>query len=90
MKEDDAMKDGQCKEQGVKTDGMDRREFFITVGKVIIPTLGLLGLSLVEFPSRVQAADRKDCSSTCTSSCVNGCTTSCGANCSSSCIGVAK
>jgi len=61
---------------------MDRRDFFVTAGKLVIPTLGILGLSLASFPRKVEAAD---CSNTCATSCAVGCTGGCAGSCSSSC-----
>lgn len=56
---------------------IDRRAFFVTAGKVIIPTLGLLGLS-VTLGNKAQAAG---CQSTCASNCTKNCVGSCTATC---------
>ena len=55
---------------------MDRRDFFMTAGKLIIPTLGVLGLSMLGGKT-AQAAGCKDCASNCTRSCIGSCTSTC-------------
>lgn len=55
---------------------MDRRDFFLTAGRLLLPTLGVLGLSL---GSRAQAA------SDCSRSCTGGCDASCGDFCKGGC-----
>ena len=55
---------------------MGRRDFFVNAGKLMIPTLGLLGLSLVA-SAKAQAAGCKDCASNCTRSCIGSCTATC-------------
>ena len=55
---------------------MGRRDFFVNAGKLMIPTLGLLGLSLVA-GAKAQAAGCKDCASNCTRSCIGSCTATC-------------
>lgn len=87
MKDDDARKKKNQGIQGTKTEGLDRREFFITAGKMIIPTIGFLGLSLMEFPKRVQAAVCPDCSNNCKNTCLTGCGGSCGTGCGGTCKG---
>ena len=69
---------------------MDRREFFVKAGRMIIPTIGVLGLSLTGFNRKVQAAD---CDSICTGKCqgaCTGCTGSCSGSCDSSCVDTCK
>ena len=61
---------------------MDRRDFFISAGKLLIPTLGILGLSL-SLGGKAQAAD---CKGTCSGSCSGGCT-SCVGTCATTCEG---
>ena len=56
---------------------MDRRDFLVTTGKLVIPTLGILGLSL-KFTGQAQAA-------TCSFACSSGCSGSCGSDCSNAC-----
>ena len=63
---------------------MNRREFFVKSGKIIIPTIGLLGLSFSASPRTARAA------MSCGTSCSNGCGSSCDLNCSSSCEGFCK
>ena len=55
---------------------MGRRDFFVNAGKLMIPTLGLLGLSLVA-SAKAQAAGCKVCASNCTRSCIGSCTATC-------------
>lgn len=55
---------------------MGRRDFFVTAGKLVIPTLGILGLSLV-IGDKAQAAGCKNCASNCTRSCIGSCTATC-------------
>ena len=56
---------------------MGRREFFLSAGKLIIPTLGVLGLSIA-LGGKGQAADCKaTCASNCTRNCVGSCTATC-------------
>lgn len=90
MRDDDAMKKENGGVPGAKQEGIDRREFFITAGKVIIPTLGLLGLSLTGLPQKVQAAVCPDCSNNCKDSCLTGCGGSCGTGCGGGCTGTCK
>lgn len=63
---------------------MDRRDFFVNTGKLIIPTIGIIGLTLSSLSKKVEAV-----SSWC-STCANGCSDSCTLNCSSSCEGFCK
>jgi len=72
----------------ISTEKMDRRDFFVTAGKVIIPTLGIIGLSLA-IGGKVQAAT---CSGNCTGSCTGckgGCW-SCVGTCQETCEGISK
>ena len=59
-----------------KDQRMGRRDFFVNAGKLIIPTLGVLGLSLA-IGDKVQAAGCKNCASNCTRSCIGLCTATC-------------
>ncbi|MHC1758203.1 MAG: Cys-Xaa-Xaa-Xaa repeat radical SAM target protein [Negativicutes bacterium] len=61
---------------------MDRREFLSASGKLILPTLGLIGLSIC-FPATTVAAS-------CAYSCQGGCVNSCARNCNSNCVGTCK
>lgn len=69
-------------------ENVDRRGFFTTVGKAIIPTLGIIGLSLMPLSTRPAAAD---CSDTCSGGCADtcqgcfGCTGSCAGECDRTC-----
>ena len=63
---------------------MDRRGFFVNTGKMIIPTMGLLGLSLISLSGKAQAAN------SCHKSCSGGCGDTCSLNCQSSCEGFCK
>lgn len=67
----------------------NRREFLITSARVIIPTLGLIGLSLSGFKGRASA----DCKSICTGGCqgaCTGCTGSCSGTCHWTCVDTCK
>ena len=69
---------------------LGRREFLITSARVVIPTLGLMGLSLTMSPSKASAAD---CSSICTGGCqgaCTGCTGSCSGTCHWACSDTCK
>ncbi len=69
-----------------ETEKMNRRDFFAATGKVIIPTLGLLGLSL-GFSRSAQAG----CDFTCSGGCT-GCEGVCGGcdgTCKNGCEGFA-
>ena len=71
-------------------DKLARREFFLTAARVIIPTLGLMGLGLTAFSGRAAAAD---CSSLCTGGCqgaCTGCTGSCTGTCHWACSDTCK
>ena len=61
---------------------MGRRDFFLNAGKLVIPTLGILGLSIT-LGGRAQAAG---CKGTCSGSCTEGCT-SCVGSCATTCEG---
>ncbi len=64
-----------------QTEKIDRREFIATAGKVIIPTLGILGLSLMGFSGKAAAGS---CEGTCASGCF-GCTGGCAGECNTTC-----
>ncbi len=69
---------------------LDRREFFVKAGKIIIPTIGILGLSLSGFSVRTATAD---CDSICTGGCqgaCTGCTGSCSGTCNWACSDTCK
>ena len=55
---------------------MGRRDFFVNAGKLVIPTLGVLGLSLA-LGEKEQAAGCSNCASNCTRNCVGSCTATC-------------
>jgi len=63
---------------------MDRRDFFTTAGKMVIPTIALVGLSFSGLVSQAHAMP-SDCSHTCTRSCLGGCAGDCKGDCSGSC-----
>ena len=65
-------------------DKIDRRNFFVTAGKLVIPTLGILGLSLSGFSGSVAAGCSSMCSGECTGAC-KGCTGSCTGSCAWTC-----
>lgn len=70
------------------TEKMGRRDFFMTAGKLILPTIGIVGLSL-SAGSRAQAADcTGNCTGTCTG-CEGGCW-SCVGTCDATCEGINK
>lgn len=73
--------DGRSAPQSPVDENLDRREFFGRAGRIVIPTLGLLGLSLAGFPVRSASAD---CNSICTGGCQGACT-GCTGSCSGSC-----
>jgi CXXX repeat radical SAM target protein len=62
-----------------KKDRIDRRQFLSTAGKLIIPTLGILGLSLTGLSGKALASD-------CAGSCKGGCAYICG-GCDGTCKG---
>jgi len=62
-----------------ESDKMDRRSFFSAAGKVILPTLGMIGLNLY-YTNTTQAAS-------CAYSCQGGCVDACSRNCNSNCVG---
>lgn len=66
------------------TEKMDRRKFISTTGKVIIPTLGIMGLSL-KYSGTVQAAGCKGCDGVC-----GGCDGTCKGGCEGFMWGKAK
>ncbi|MDR3566093.1 MAG: Cys-Xaa-Xaa-Xaa repeat radical SAM target protein [Negativicutes bacterium] len=69
-----------------ETEKMDRRNFFVHSAKMVIPTLGILGLSL-ELPKIAEAACPDTCSGGCSNTCSGcfGCTGSCAGECSKTC-----
>lgn len=69
-------------------ENVDRRGFFTTVGKTIIPTLGIIGLSLMQISPKPAAADCANaCSGGCSGTCQGcfGCTGSCAGECDRTC-----
>ncbi len=66
---------------------MDRRNFIVTAGKMVIPTLAIIGLSLSGLTGRAQADGCSDCNHNCKDSCAYGCSGDCKGDCSSSCSG---
>ena len=64
-------------------DKMDRRDFFLKAGKLAIPTLGILGLSLTGFARKTEAAG---CGTLCSGTCYGACT-GCTGSCTSTCLG---
>jgi len=63
---------------------MGRRDFFVNTGKLIIPTIGIIGLTLSGLSKTVEAAN------SCGTTCSGGCGDSCSLNCLSSCEGFCK
>jgi CXXX repeat radical SAM target protein len=68
---------------------MDRRSFMVNTAKVIIPTLGILGLTLTQLSSKAFAASCQgscsggcagECKKTCRDICANSCTVGCSSN----------
>jgi len=69
---------------------MDRREFFAAAGRMIVPTIGIIGLSLSGATKTVQAANCDGlCSGTCYGACT-GCTGSCTSTCQWTCVDTCK
>lgn len=71
---------GESPSEG-KAEKIDRRRFLSIAGKIVIPTLGIIGLTLVGQPQIVSA----DCSSTCASSCSLTCSSRCDDTCRGGC-----
>lgn len=65
---------------------MNRRDFLAATGKVIIPTLGILGLGL-GLSRKAQAGCSFECSSGCSGYCGSDCSNSCSNNCGGGCRG---
>ena len=63
-------------------DKMDRRSFMVNAAKVVIPTLGILGLTLSEFSGKALAAG---CQGSCSGGCAGGCNKTCRDICANSC-----
>ncbi len=63
-------------------DKMDRRGFMVHTAKVLIPTLGLLGLTMAEFSKTAFAAS---CQGSCSGSCAGECQRTCRDICANSC-----
>jgi CXXX repeat radical SAM target protein len=61
---------------------INRRKFFINSAKMVIPTLGFLGLTLTVFSGKALAAN---CQGTCTGGCALSCTGGCAGECSRTC-----
>ncbi len=81
------MKKGTQPKNAVKSmldqkEKIDRREFIATAGKVIIPTLGVLGLSLMGFSRKASAGS---CEGTCSGGCALSCSGGCAGDCNSTC-----
>jgi CXXX repeat radical SAM target protein len=97
------MKEGEAKPKTTassllnKTEKMDRRDFLVAAGKLVIPTLGMLGLSL-SLGGKAQAACNNcqdtcrnvGCSGDCFSACSGTCSGSCSGTCSGGCGNVAN
>jgi len=69
------------------TEKMVRRDFFLAAGKLVIPTLGFLGLSLSGLTRKVAAGCSDSCTGGCSDSCKGcvSCTGSCAGECVSTC-----
>ncbi|MBP2666702.1 MAG: putative cytosolic protein [Firmicutes bacterium] len=70
-------------------DKMDRRSFMVNTAKIVIPTLGILGLTLSGFSQKAFAASCQgscsggcagECQKTCRDICANSCTVGCSSN----------
>lgn len=61
---------------------MDRRSFMVNTAKAVIPTIGILGLTLAEFPGKALAAT---CQGSCSGSCAGECKRTCRDICANSC-----
>ncbi|MDR3566075.1 MAG: Cys-Xaa-Xaa-Xaa repeat radical SAM target protein [Negativicutes bacterium] len=70
----------------MKTDKMSRHEFFVTAGKMVIPTLAIVGLGLAGVAGKPPATVCA-CGGGCGSSCSSGCGSSCSSGCGSACSG---
>ena len=79
------MKDDTRHGSATTTDRMDRRDFLSYTGKVVIPTLGILGLTLSAFPLTAAAGCNSTCAGSCSVSCANRCDGSCKGGCSDNC-----
>ncbi len=68
---------------------MNRRDFFKATGKAIIPSLGIIGLSL-GFSRIAQAGSgcNNDCYGSCLDSCAQACSYGCQGGCSGDCKGL--
>ncbi|MDR3566088.1 MAG: Cys-Xaa-Xaa-Xaa repeat radical SAM target protein [Negativicutes bacterium] len=83
---------------------MNRRGFLVAAGNLLLPTLGLIGLSLAAFPAKAEATCycsgtcmgdcwahcQNDCGGSCRGGCEKSCTGSCGSTCRGSCSGGAQ
>ncbi len=78
---DDAKSGKPLKSLLGNTEKIDRRDFMAAAGKIIIPTLGILGLSLMGLPRKAAAGS---CEGTCASGCF-GCTGGCAGECNTTC-----
>jgi len=92
------MKDNENKDAAgaafpAETEKIDRRDFLSIAGKMVIPTLGILGLSLTGFPRNAAATCNTTCAGSCSLSCSgrcdgtcrDGCSDGCGSTCVSTC-----
>jgi CXXX repeat radical SAM target protein len=81
MKQDElkTMEPADTSSNGTKK--MDRREFLAAAGKIVIPTIGILGLSLISPAGKARADDCSDCSGSCKGSCFAACNGSCSGTC---------
>jgi CXXX repeat radical SAM target protein len=70
-------------------DKKSRREFLTTAVRVILPTLGLLGISFSEFKGIAGAYCNSICTGGCQGACTS-CTGSCSGICEFSCEGVCR
>ncbi|MDR3566070.1 MAG: Cys-Xaa-Xaa-Xaa repeat radical SAM target protein [Negativicutes bacterium] len=65
---------------------MDRRVFFATAGKIIIPTLGILGvMPLGSFEGPPNTSGCPTCQGTCINACRRDCNSDCARTCSAEC-----
>jgi len=70
----------------------DRRTFFLSISKSVLPGLALLGLGMVtlsgcEKCDGCEASCEDDCESTCLYSCTGSCSSSCTGTCDYTCTG---
>ena len=76
-----------------KESKMDRRDFFVKAAKLVIPTIGIMGLTLTLFPKKAAAVGScqyRTCLSACEGFCDGSCSGTCQNKCEGSCFGGLK